>query len=119
MKLYYIRLPNSNVEKAEQLSQALLVKHRQTIWSNWFPIDGTNSWADSLEKGTEIGVLLYTEAGYREHIDKVICDEIGRKQYFVTEKSPDSANKSFLVWLDKAVPKNTPGKALVTDSVMC
>lgn len=116
MKLYCIALPNSDVEQAEQLSQALLTKHRPTIWSNWFPINGSNYWVGSLENETEIGVLLYTQSGYRDNIDKVICEEIGKKPYSVAEMSPESANRSFLIWLDNAVPNNT-SKELVTRSV--
>lgn len=113
MKIYYIALPKADVEQAEQLSQALLIKHSPTIWSNWFPINGTNPWVGSLENETEIGVLLYTQSGDRENIDKVICEELGKKPYSVAEISPESANKSFLIGLDNAIPRNTLSKSLL------
>jgi len=107
MKFYYITLPNSDVEKAEQLSQALLVKHKQSIWTNWFSINRHAHWEDRLEKETEIRLFLYTQAGKRKQIDEVICEEIGKQSYSVTEMPSELANKSFHEWLDNTMSKNT------------
>lgn len=105
MKLYYITLQGLDVQKAERLSQVLLVKHRQAIWTDLFSINHGSAQGDITEQNLEVGLILYTQAGYRQEIERVICEAIGNQEYLIAEISPESANTSFRKWLDSAVPR--------------
>lgn len=100
MKLYYITL--NHADEARQIGRVVL-EAKLAVCVNWFPITCLYRWEEEIIEEPEVVLVVKTQTGYREAIEKVIQQHITYTN-FIAELSPTSLNQSFLTWLDKEVP---------------
>ncbi len=100
MKIYYATLNNS--EEARKISHALLEK-KLAVCTNWFPITCAYSWEGEIKEEPELVLIIKTQGGYGEEIEKVIQQHITYTN-FIAEISPTGINEGFLSWLNAEVP---------------
>ena len=103
MKLYYVTL--NTAEEARQISEALL-SQQLAVCTNWFPITCAYRWSGKITVEPETVLIIKTQSGYREVIEKVIHQHITYTN-LIAEIEPESINKSFLSWLNTEVPINS------------
>lgn len=100
MKLYYITLNNS--DEARQIGRALL-EQKLAVCVNWFPITCGYVWKGEIVEEPEVVLIVKTQLGYRDEIEKVIYQHINYTN-FIAEISPTEINQNFLEWLNAEVP---------------
>ena len=100
MKMYYITL--NSLDEAKAVSYALL-ESRLAVCTNWFPMTCTYRWEGKIKHEPEVTLIIKTQAGLREDIEKVISQHISYTNY-MAEIDVCSVNNSFLKWLDAEVP---------------
>ncbi|MDJ0615978.1 MAG: divalent-cation tolerance protein CutA [Calothrix sp. MO_192.B10] len=100
MKIYYVTLNNS--EEARQISRVLL-EEKLAVCVNWFPITCAYSWEGEIKEEPELVLIIKTQPGYRQEIEKVIQQYITYTN-FIAEISPTNVNQGFLNWLNAEVP---------------
>ncbi|MDM9384014.1 divalent-cation tolerance protein CutA [Chlorogloeopsis sp. ULAP01] len=100
MKLYYITLNNS--DEVRQIGRALL-EQKLAVCVNWFPITCAYIWQGEIKEEPEVVLIVKTQSGYRDEIEKVINQYISYTN-FVAEISPTEINHNFLEWLNAEVP---------------
>lgn len=100
MKMYYITL--NTEEEARTVSYELLEK-RLAVCTNWFPITCAYRWQGEIKDEQEIVLIVKTNSGLREAIEKVISHHITYMNA-IAELDVHSMNKNFLNWLDAEVP---------------
>jgi periplasmic divalent cation tolerance protein len=101
MKLYYVTL-NSD-EEAKAISVSLL-EQRLAVCTNWFPISCAYRWEGKVKQGTEVVLIIKTQNGKRQSIEKAISKQIDYPN-FIAEININSVNDKFLSWLNTEVPK--------------
>jgi periplasmic divalent cation tolerance protein len=99
MRIYYVTL--NTAEEARQISRVLL-EQQLAVCTNWFPITCAYRWEGKIVEEAETVLLIKTQTGYRDVIEKVIRQHI---QYtnLIAEIAPESVNESFLKWLNTEV----------------
>ncbi|WP_088240532.1 divalent-cation tolerance protein CutA [Calothrix rhizosoleniae] len=100
MKIYYVTLNNS--EEARKISGALLEK-KLAVCTNWFPITCAYRWEGEIQEEPELVLIIKTQSGYREEIERVIQQYITYTN-FIAEISPTNVNQGFMDWLSIEVP---------------
>lgn len=100
MKIYYVTL--NNHEEAHRLSHALL-KQQVAVCTNWFPITCAYRWEGKIIEEPEFVLIIKTQAGYREDIEKIIIEQNIAYTKCVAEISVESINEPFLKWLNTEV----------------
>jgi periplasmic divalent cation tolerance protein len=100
MRIYYITL--NTADEARQISHALL-EQQLAVCTNWFPITCAYRWEGKIVEEPETVLLVKTQAGYRNAIEQVVREHISYTN-LIAEMAPESANESFLKWLNTEVP---------------
>ncbi len=100
MKLYYITL--NTPDEARQIGRDLLEK-RLAVCVNWFPITCLYRWDDAITEEPEIVLIVKTQAGYRDDIERTVRAHITYTN-FIAELSPTTINAGFADWLNAVVP---------------
>lgn len=95
MKLFYVTL--NTAEEAKTISLALLEK-RLAACTNAFPINSTYRWEGEIRQETEIVLIIKTQDGLREKIEKLIQEHISYTN-FIAEITVNSVNSGYLQWL--------------------
>lgn len=101
MKMYYITL--NNEEDAKTISYALLEK-QLAVCTNWLPITCAYRWQGEIKLGPEFVLIVKTQEGMREEIEKTIAEYIHYTNY-MAEIDVYSINNPFLQWLNAEVPR--------------
>lgn len=100
MKLYYVTL--NTPEEARTIGFSLL-KQQLAVCVNWFPITCAYRWEGEITEEPEVVLMVKTQAGLQEDIEKVIRAHISYTN-FIAEISPSAVNQGFLGWLNQEVP---------------
>ena len=100
MKLFYVTL--NSTEEAKTISLDLL-EERLAICINWFPIECAYRWEGEIKQESEFVMIIKTQEGKREDIEKVISKHIDYMN-FIAELDVHSINEKYLSWLNAEVP---------------
>ena len=112
MKLYYITL--NTAEEARRISKALL-EQQLAVCTNWFPITCAYRWEGKIIEEPETVLIVKTQAGYRQEIERVIRQHITYTN-IIAELSAESINEGFLNWLNAEVPSKPPIRTAMENS---
>lgn len=99
--MYYITL--NTTDEAKSLSHALL-EQKVAVCTNWFPITCAYRWEGKIVQEAELVLIVKTQEGYREDIERVIEEQNIAYTKCVAEIAVQSINKPFRDWLNKEVP---------------
>jgi periplasmic divalent cation tolerance protein len=100
MKIYYITL--NTPDEAKRISYSLL-ERKHAVCTNWFPMTCAYRWEGGIKEEPEIVLIVKTQNGKRDDIEKVIAEHITYNN-FIGELDVHSINHGFLNWLNKDVP---------------
>ncbi|MBY0501664.1 MAG: divalent-cation tolerance protein CutA [Alphaproteobacteria bacterium] len=100
MKMYYITL--NTPEEAQKISHALL-NEQLAVCTNWFPIACAYRWEGEILEESEVVLVVKTQEGFREAIEKVISEYITYLNC-IAELDVHSINKRYLDWLNAEIP---------------
>ena len=100
MKIYYVTL--NTAEEARKISLELL-EQRLAACTNWFPISCAYRWEGKIVEEPETVLIIKTQAGYREEIEKVIHQYVSWTN-LIAEIPIESVNQGFFNWLVEEVP---------------
>lgn len=98
--MYYVTLNTQDEAKAISYS---LLENRLAVCTNWFPMTCAYRWQGEIKQEAEVILVIKTQAGLRESIEKTISQHITYTNY-IAEIDIESINHSFLNWLDAEVP---------------
>jgi periplasmic divalent cation tolerance protein len=104
MRIYYVTL--NMAAEAQQISRVLL-EQQLAVCTNWFPITCAYHWEGKIVEEPEIVLIIKTQTGYRQAVEKVIRQQISYTN-LIAEIAPESVNQSFLKWLNAEVAPNPP-----------
>lgn len=109
MRMYYITL--NTHEEAHRLSHALL-EQKAAVCTNWFPITCAYRWEGKIVEEGEFVLIVKTQAGYREDIERIIEEQKIAYTKCVAEIVVESLNEPYLQWLNSEVALKSPSNII-------